>query len=147
MTCLADRRISVLAAALLAVAGGVHAQDVPSESMPSESMPQEMLDAQARARMGQGDARGALQMMREHVANHPDDRDARLDLVRYLTWNGDFAAAEAVLLADPATAASDEGREVHASLLAWAGRLEQAQALLDEVQGNRPLDIAVLRAA
>ena len=25
--------------------------------------------------------------------------------------------------------------------------LEQAQALLDEVQGNRPLDIAVLRAA
>ena len=63
------------------------------------------------------------------VANHPDDRDARLDLVRYLTWNGDFAAAEAVLLADPVTATSDEGREVHASLLAWGGRLQEAQAL------------------
>lgn len=140
MTC----RLAALAAALFAVTGGVHAQDVQSESVPAESVPsdsmpsdgmqsgitqQDMLDAQARVRMGQGDARGALQMMREHVANHPDDRDARLDLVRYLTWNGDFAGAEAVLLADPATAASDEGREVHASLLAWGGRLQEAQAL------------------
>jgi hypothetical protein len=87
------------------------------------------LDAQARARMGMGDARGALQLMREHVAAQPGDRDARLDLVRYLTWNGDYAAARAVLLADPALADSAEGREQHASLLAWAGRIDEAQAI------------------
>ena len=114
-TCLTHGRIAVLAAALLAVAGGLHAQ--------------EALDAQARARMGQGDARGALQLMRQHVAAQPGDADARLDLVRYLTWNGDFAAAQAVLLADPAVADSAEGRELHASLLAWAGRIDQAQAV------------------
>ena len=106
-----------LAAALAALlaAAPAHAQDA--------------VDAQARARMGMGDARGALQLMREHVAARPDDRDARLDLVRYLTWNGDFAAARAVLLADPSVADSPEGRELHASLLAWAGRIDQAQAV------------------
>lgn len=109
--------LAVALSALLAAMAPASAQDADA------------LDAQARARMGMGDARGALQLMREHVAAQPGDRDARLDLVRYLTWNGDFAAARAVLLADPAVADSPEGRELHASLLAWAGRIGQAQAV------------------
>jgi thioredoxin-like negative regulator of GroEL len=99
------------------------------------------LDAQARARMGQGDARGALQLMRQHVAAQPGDADARLDLVRYLTWNGDFAAAQAALLADPAVADSAEGRELHASLLAWAGRIEQARAVNAPLLEAGPADL------
>src|SRR5688500_1530136 len=107
-------------AALLAAAAPARAQDAAAA---------DAVDAQARARMGMGDARGALQLMRAHVTAHPGDRDARLDLVRYLTWNGDFAAARAVLLAAPAVADSPEGRELHASLLGWAGRIDQAQAV------------------
>ena len=103
--------------ALLALPGTVLAQDVAAP-----------LDDQARVRMGEGDASGALQLMQDHVAAHPDDRDARLDLVRYLTWNGNFVEAERVLLADPAAAQTVEGKSVHAALLAWAGRIDAARA-------------------
>lgn len=99
----------------LAFAGSVQAQDTA-------------LDAQARAHMAAGQSATALALMREHVAAHPDDRAARLDLVRYLTWNGDYAHAEAMLRADPEAADSAEGQGLHAALLAWAGRLEGAQA-------------------
>jgi len=84
---------------------------------------------QAHALMGKGDAAGALALMREHVAEHPEDRAARLDLTRYLLWNGALAKAEQVLLADPAAADSSEGRALHAYLLASAGRLREARAL------------------
>ncbi len=93
-----------------------------------QALNEHALDEQARVQMGTGNARGALQLMREQVAAHPDDADARLDLVRYLTWNGDFAAAQRVLLADPVAAQSAEGQALHASLLAWAGRIDAAQA-------------------
>jgi hypothetical protein len=84
---------------------------------------------QAHVLMGQGDAQAAMLMMREHVAEHPGDGAARLDLVRYLAWNGDYAQAEKVLLADPAAADSPEGRAVHAYILAGAGRMHGARAL------------------
>ena len=113
----------------MAVAAALAALFAAAPAGAQDATAAEAVDAQARARMGMGDARGALQLMRDHVAARPDDRDARLDLVRYLTWNGDFAAARAVLLADPAVADSPEGRELHASLLAWAGRIDQAQAV------------------
>lgn len=83
----------------------------------------------AHARMGEGDAMAALQLMREHVAEHPDDRAARLDLVRYYLWNGDYARAEQALLADPGAAASTEGRGLHGWLLAAAGKLRAARAI------------------
>lgn len=93
---------------------------------PAANLP--TLDDQARVRMGGGDAPGALRLMRAQVAAHPEDRDARLDLVRYLTWNGDFVEAERVLLADPVAAQSLEGQSLHAALLAWAGRIDAARA-------------------
>ena len=111
MTPLARLATTLLA---LAMAGGVQAQDTA-------------LDAQARAHMAAGQSTAALQLMRQHVAAHPDDRAARLDLVRYLTWNGDYAHAEAMLRADPEAIASAEGQSLHAALMAWAGRLEAAQ--------------------
>jgi hypothetical protein len=84
---------------------------------------------QAHARMGQGDAAGALALMTEHVAEHPDDRAARLDLTRYLLWNGALDKARKVLLADPAAADSAEGRGLHAYLLASGARVHEARAL------------------
>jgi len=99
------------------------------------------LDAQAREHMGTGDARGAVALMRAHVAAHPDDRAARLDLVRYLTWNGDFAAARRVLAADPGVERSPEGQVVLASLLAWAGRIDGAQAVNAPLLAATPDDL------
>jgi hypothetical protein len=113
--------------AMPAVAWAQAGGRVPS-AQALQALNEHALDDQARVQMGAGDARGALQLMRAQLAAHPDDTDARLDLVRYLTWNGNFAEAERVLLADPAAAQSTDGQALHASLLAWAGRIDAAQA-------------------
>jgi hypothetical protein len=84
---------------------------------------------QAHLLMGQGNAQAAMMMMREHVAEHPGDGAARMDLARYLAWNGDYAQALKVLLADPAAADSPEGRALHAYILAGAGRMRGAREL------------------
>ena len=106
----------LIAAALALAAGGAQAQATSKAD-------------QAYVLMGQGDAAGALAIMSEHVAEHPEDRTARLNLTRYLLWNGALAKAEQVLLADPAAAQSEEGRGLHAYLLASAGRVREARAL------------------
>ena len=87
------------------------------------------LDTQARQRMSEGDSRGALTLMQQHVDAAPNDDAARLDLVRYLTWGGKYSRAEKVLLANPVLAASEEGRVLHANLLAWGGRWQSAKAI------------------
>ncbi|MGH8104951.1 MAG: tetratricopeptide repeat protein [Arenimonas sp.] len=89
----------------------------------------ESLDSQARTRMSQGDSRGALSLMLQHVEAMPNDDAARLDLVRYLTWAGKYARAEKILLVSPALAATEEGRELHANLLAWGGRWQSANEI------------------
>ena len=95
---------------------------------PARAEPGDQAD-QAHARMGAGDAMGALRLMRAHVAAHPGDRAARFDLVRYYLWNGDYARAQQSLLADPEAAASPEGRGLHGWLLAGAGKLRAARAI------------------
>ena len=111
------KRLSLLVAlALSALAPAVHAQEHSQADL-------------AHLRMGEGKPMEALRLMCEHVAANPGDRAARLDLVRYYTWNGDFARAQAVLLADPEAAASSEGRGLHGWLLAAAGKLRAARAL------------------
>lgn len=99
------------------------------------------LDAQARARMSEGDSKAALALMQQHLAATPNDDSARLDLVRYLIWNGQYARAEKTLLANPSLAASSEGRVLHANLLAWAERWQSAQAINTELLGNAPEDL------
>ncbi len=83
-------------------------------------------DMRAREYMASGDLRSALPLMRKHVETHPDDRAARLDLVRYLIWSGDYAAAKDMLDADNGAEQSAEGQELLASLLAWDGRIDGA---------------------
>lgn len=108
------KALAWIIAAVLALPATGSAQEAP-------------LDAQARARMGEGDATAALRLMREHVATHPDDQAAVLDLARYLTWNGDYAAAMRVLDANPQARDSPDGQQVRAMLLAWAGRVDAAR--------------------
>lgn len=98
------------------------------------------LDTQARTRMSQGDSQGALELMQQHVDAMPNDDGARLDLVRYLTWAGKYARAEKNLLASPALAATEEGRTLHANLLAWGGRWQSAKAINDVLLNDSPED-------
>jgi tetratricopeptide (TPR) repeat protein len=93
---------------------------------------------QAHVLMGQGNAEAAMLMMREHVAEHPGDGAARMDLARYLAWNGDYAHAEQVLLADPAAANSPEGRALHGYILASAGRMHDARLALEPLPADGP---------
>jgi tetratricopeptide (TPR) repeat protein len=88
--------------------------------------------------MGAGDAEAAMLLMREHVAEHPGDGAARMDLARYLAWNGDYAQAEKVLLADPAAAATPEGRALHGYILASAGRMHDARLQLEPLPAEGP---------
>lgn len=90
-------------------------------------------DMQARAYMATGDLRSALSLMREYIAVHPENHAARLDLVRYLIWSGDYAAAKEVLEADSSAEQSSEGQELLANLLAWGGRIDGA------LETNAPL--------
>ena len=92
----------------------------------------------AHLRMGEGNAEAAMMLMREHVAEHPGDGAARMDLARYLAWNGDYAQAERVLLVDPATANSPEGRALHGYILAGAGRMHDARLLLEPLPAEGP---------
>jgi hypothetical protein len=112
------KQLAWLVGALLA-APAMAAAQTPAE---------QSLDAQARALMWAGDANAATHMMREYVANHPEDQAATLDLARYLTWAGDYAGAKRVLDANPAAMQSTEGQTVLAAVLAWAGRIREAQA-------------------
>lgn len=98
------------------------------------------LDAQARMRMMDGDSRGALSLMQQHVDAMPNDDAARLDLVRYLTWAGKYARAEKILLANPALAVSAEGSVLHANLLAWGGRWQSAKVINDALLNVAPED-------
>lgn len=98
------------------------------------------LDAQARAHMSVGDSRAALTLMQQHVAAVPNDNAARLDLVRYLTWAGKYARAEETLLANPALAATAEGRVLHANLLAWGGRWQSAKVINENLLQDTPED-------
>ncbi|MEO6173145.1 MAG: tetratricopeptide repeat protein, partial [Arenimonas sp.] len=96
------------------------------------------LDSQARSHMMDGDSRGALNLMQQHVDAMPNDDAARLDLVRYLTWAGKYARAEKVLLANPALAASAEGGTLYANLLAWGGRWQSAKVINDGLLAADP---------
>lgn len=84
-------------------------------------------DVQARTLMGSGHTRSATRMMRDHVAHHPQDQAAVLDLARYLTWNGDYAGAKQVLDTHPQASRTAEGQVVLAGVLAWAGWIRAAQ--------------------
>jgi tetratricopeptide (TPR) repeat protein len=113
------RRALPIALVLALAAPAAFAQSDPSKA------------EQAHVLMGQGNAEAAMLMMREHVAEHPGDGAARMDLARYLAWNGDYAQAERVLLADPAAADSPEGRALHGYILASAGRMHDARLMLE----------------
>lgn len=107
---------------LLAVPTCALAQGPATVTAPAE----QPLDVQARALMWTGHAGQATDVMRDYVAHHPDDQAAVLDLARYLTWAGDFAAAKRLLDAHPEATASPEGQVVLAGVLAWGGSVRSA---------------------
>jgi tetratricopeptide (TPR) repeat protein len=82
---------------------------------------------QAREAAWAGRTTEALRLMDQHLATYPDDRAARLDRARYLSWNGDYAAAIEAL--DALGADDDDARAVRARVMAWAGRRDAALAL------------------
>lgn len=87
------------------------------------------LDSEARVQMSKGATSAAIDLMQQHVAQQSEDRAARIDLVKYLTWSGRYSAAQSSLLAHPQTAQSSEGQSAHINLLAWGGRWTQAHQM------------------
>jgi hypothetical protein len=117
-------------AVALALAGGIplagsHAQDVG-------------LDQQAREAAWAGRIGDGLALMDRHLADHPEDRAARLDRARFLAWRGDYAAASEAL--DAAGGDDAEVRGLRARIYAWAHRREMALALSTPLYESDPAD-------
>lgn len=89
------------------------------------------LDQQAREAAWSGRIGDGLALMDRHLAEHPRDRAAQLDRVRFLAWRGDMAGAIEAL--DALGEDDHEARALRARVNAWAGRRDAALAL------NRPL--------
>lgn len=81
----------------------------------------------AREAAWAGNTAEALRLMDQHLAAHPEDRTARVDRARYLSWNGDYAAAIDTL--DALGGDDDAARAVRARVMAWAGRRDAALEL------------------
>ena len=73
-----------------------------------------------------GHTNQALRLIDAYLAEHPDDRAARLDRARFLAWRGDYAGAEASLavLGD-----DEEAVALRARVQAWADRRDVALEL------------------
>jgi hypothetical protein len=125
-----NRLLPLVAACTLALAIGT----VAAQAMPA----QEPLDQQAREAAWAGRTREALQLMDQHLVAHPHDRQARLERARYLSWNGDAAAAIEAL--DALGADDDAARALRARILAGAGRREAALALNGPLFAASPQD-------
>jgi tetratricopeptide (TPR) repeat protein len=89
------------------------------------------LDQQAREAAWAGRTAEALHLLEQHLAQHPEDRAARLDRARWLAWAGDYAASIEAL--DALGGDDDEARALRARVQAWAGRRDAALVL------NQPL--------
>ena len=96
------------------------------------------LDQQAREAAWAGRTAEALHLLEQHLAEHPDDRAARLDRARYLAWSGDYAGSLANL--DALGGDDDEARGLRARVQAWAGRRDAALTLNAPLYAARPDD-------
>lgn len=96
------------------------------------------LDQQAREAAWSGRISEGLGLMDRHLADHPGDRAAQLDRVRFLAWRGDHAGA---LEALDALAGDDvDARRLRARIEAWAGRRDAALALNGPLLATAPND-------
>jgi len=82
----------------------------------------------------------ALHLLEQHLAEHPDDRDARLDRARWLAWRGDYAGSVEALDAVEKSGDDDETRALRARVMAWAGRRDAALALNTPMYQAKPDD-------
>ena len=73
--------LAVATALLLAAGAHVQAQDMAP------------LHNQALQAGWDGRYAEALRLVDRHLADHPDDRAARMDRARFLAWSGNYAAA------------------------------------------------------
>ena len=96
------------------------------------------LDQQAREAAWAGRTSEALHLLDQHLAEHPDDRAARLDRARWLAWSGDYAGALATL--DALGGDDDESRGLRARVQAWAGHRDAALALNTPLYQAHPDD-------
>jgi hypothetical protein len=117
-------------AVALVLAGGIplagsHAQDI--------GLDQQAREAAWAGRIGEG-----LVLIERHLADHPEDRAARLDRARFLAWRGDYAAASEAL--DAAGGVDAEVRGLRARIHAWAHRRNMALALNAPLYEADPAD-------
>ncbi|UHQ20558.1 hypothetical protein LVB87_05225 [Lysobacter sp. KIS68-7] len=96
-------------------------------ALPALAQDPMLLRQQARELAWAGRTGQALHLLDQHLAQHPDDRDALLDRARWLAWNGDYAASIESL--DKLGGDDAEMRALRARVQAWAGRRDAALAL------------------
>ena len=107
-------------------------------ALPAFAQDPALLHQQAREAAWAGRTNEALHLLDRHLAEHPDDRAARLDHARYLAWNGDYAGSIASL--DALGGDDDAAKALRARVQAWAGRRDAALALNTSLHQAHPDD-------
>jgi hypothetical protein len=96
-------------------------------ALPALAQDPMMLRQQAREAAWAGRTAQALHLLEQHLAEHPDDRAARMDRARWLAWRGDYAGSIEAL--DAMGGDDAEARALRARVQAWAGRRDAALVL------------------
>ncbi|RNF83853.1 tetratricopeptide repeat protein [Montanilutibacter psychrotolerans] len=126
-------------AGLLALAFATTAPAIAADQAPPDPAAQRSLADQARQAAWDGRIGRGIALMDRHLAEHPDDRAARLDRARFLAWRGDHAGALATLDAmGPAATGDAEVQSLRARIHAWAGRRDAALALNTPLYRDNP---------
>lgn len=88
-----------------------------------------------------GELDGAVEQMRDYLDEHPDDAGAWLHLSDFETWRGNYAGALDALAAYRELSGEDDAfLRRRARIMAWAGRRDEAMALVEPLLERHPDD-------
>jgi len=93
----------------------------------------------AQAQLELGDYPAAIQTYSQVVADYPDDRDAKLELARLLSWNHQYADAAKLYREVLTTAPQDiEALEGLGHVLTWSGQTQEAAETYEQLIARSP---------
>ena len=97
--------------------------------------------AEARRATAAGDLAAAIRSYDAYLAEHPDDREVRLEAAKIRSWAGDYPAAIDAYREHLAATPDDRRARLElAKVLSWAGRFDESIAEFETLLAEAPSD-------